>query len=89
MSNNNQPMSIRLAFREEGKWWNAYLAPMGSMVGAKRRATNELARALAQPPDIVANGLDRLLQRHATEWSAFTNDLGSGSFVRKWIDTAS
>ena len=55
----------------------------------KRRATNELARALAQPPDIVANGLDRLLQRHATEWSAFTNDLGSGSFVRKWIDTAS
>lgn len=55
----------------------------------KRRATNELARALAQPPDVVADGLDRLLQRHATEWSAFTNDLGPGSFVRKWIDTAS
>lgn len=55
----------------------------------KRRAMNELARALAQPPDMVANGLDRLLQNHATEWSAFTNDLGSGSFVRKWIDIAS
>ncbi len=36
MIHNNQPMSIRLAFREEGKWWNAYLAPMGSMVGATR-----------------------------------------------------
>lgn len=55
----------------------------------KRRVTNELARALAQPPDVVVDGLDRLLKRHATEWSAFTNDLGSESFVRKWIDTGS
>ena len=55
----------------------------------KRRATNELARALSQPSDVVANSLDRLLQHHATEWSAFTNDLGPASFVRKWIDTAS
>jgi hypothetical protein len=55
----------------------------------KRRTTNELARALGQQSDVVANGLDGLLQRHAKEWSAFTNDLGPGSFVRKWIDTAS
>jgi hypothetical protein len=53
----------------------------------KRRATNEIARSLAEQPEEVANSLDRLLQRHTTEWSAFTNDLGSGSFVRKWIDT--
>lgn len=55
----------------------------------KRRATNELARALSQPSDVVTNNLDRLLQHHAKEWSAFTNDLGPESFVRKWIDTAS
>jgi hypothetical protein len=55
----------------------------------KRRATSELARSLAEPPDVVANGLKRLLLHHATEWSAFTEDLGPGSFVRKWIDTAS
>ncbi len=55
----------------------------------KRRATSELARSLAQPPDVVSAGLERLLKQHAGEWSAFTNDLGPGSFVRRWIDTAS
>lgn len=54
----------------------------------KRRASSELARSLAEPPEVVAAGLDRLLEQHAAEWSAFTNDLGSGSFVRKWLDTA-
>jgi hypothetical protein len=33
------------------------------------------------------HGLKRLLQEHAIEWSAFTEDLGPASFVRKWIDT--
>ena len=42
----------------------------------------------APPPADVAQNLDRLLQQHANEWSAFTNDLGSGSFVRQWIDDA-
>jgi hypothetical protein len=55
----------------------------------KRRRTNELARSLSEPPADVAQNLDRLLQQHANEWSAFTNDLGSGSFVRQWIDDAS
>jgi 7-cyano-7-deazaguanine synthase in queuosine biosynthesis len=55
----------------------------------RRRATSELVRSLAESPDVVANGLDRLLQQHATEWSAFTDELGEGSFVRRWIDTAS
>jgi Queuosine biosynthesis protein QueC len=55
----------------------------------KRRAMSEIVRSLAEPPDVVANGLDRLLQSHATEWSAFTNELGPGSFVRRWIDTSS
>ena len=54
----------------------------------KRRRTNELARSLSEPPADVAQNLDRLLQQHANEWSAFTNDLGSGSFVRQWIDDA-
>lgn len=55
----------------------------------KRRATNELARSLAEQPQVVAQSLDRLLQQHAMEWSAFTDDLGPGSFVRKWIDNLS
>lgn len=54
----------------------------------KRRVSSELARSLAEPQAAVAAGLDRLLQQHAAEWSAFTNDLGPGSFVRRWIDTA-
>ncbi len=55
----------------------------------KRLRTNELARALAETPQTVAENFDRLLQQHAMEWSAFTNDLGPESFVRKWIDHAS
>ncbi|MNO87238.1 7-cyano-7-deazaguanine synthase [compost metagenome] len=55
----------------------------------KRLRSNELARALAEEPKTVAKNLDRLLQQHAMEWSAFTNDLGSDSFVIKWIDHAS
>jgi hypothetical protein len=48
---------------------------------------SELTRSLAEPPEVVASGLERLLQRHEAEWSAFTRDLGERSFVRKWIDT--
>ena len=55
----------------------------------RRRVTSELVRSLAESPDVVANGLDRLLQQHATEWSAFSDELSEGSFVRRWIDTAS
>ncbi|UWF50138.1 7-cyano-7-deazaguanine synthase [Pseudomonas sp. N3-W] len=55
----------------------------------KRRRTSELARALAESPHAVAQNFDRLLQQHAREWSAFTSDMKSGSFVRKWIDGAS
>ncbi|MBR0910878.1 7-cyano-7-deazaguanine synthase [Bradyrhizobium japonicum] len=53
----------------------------------KRRTVSELTRSLAEPPEMVASGLERLMQRHSAEWSAFTRDLGEGSFVRKWIDT--
>ena len=31
---NGQP-AFRLAFRQEGKFWNCYLAPMGTMEGAQ------------------------------------------------------
>jgi Queuosine biosynthesis protein QueC len=54
----------------------------------KRRAQNELAQSLAESRHVVAKGFDRLLQQHTKEWSAFTEELGEGSFVRKWIDTA-
>lgn len=30
----SEPVMLRLAFREEGKWWNAYIAKMGTMNGA-------------------------------------------------------
>ncbi|MFB0705885.1 hypothetical protein AB9H16_30875, partial [Pseudomonas protegens] len=43
----------------------------------KRRRTTELARALAESPHAVAQNLDRLLQQHAKEWSAFTSDMRS------------
>lgn len=52
----------------------------------KRRRVNELARSLSAEPTVVALSLDRLLEQHATEWSAFKGDLGIGSFVRQWID---
>lgn len=55
----------------------------------KRRRINELARSLKQPSSEVAAKLDRLLQQHATEWLAFTKDLGAGSFVNQWIDLGS
>lgn len=55
----------------------------------KRRNTSELARCLRLSPQVVAQRLDRLLRQHASEWEAFTNDLGQGSFVRKWIGEVS
>lgn len=54
----------------------------------KQRRQNELARSLSIAPAEVEKKLDRLLQQHATEWSAFTNELGSDSFVSKWIDAS-
>jgi hypothetical protein len=55
----------------------------------KRRQTSELARALKQRQEVVSHGLNRLLKQHALEWSAFKDDLGKRSFVRKWIDNVS
>lgn len=55
----------------------------------KRRRSSELARSLDEAPQAVAQNLDRLLQQHTMEWSAFTNDMEPGSFVRKWIDGVS
>lgn len=53
----------------------------------KRQRVNELARSLLEPPATVAQKLDRFLEKHANEWSAFKSDLGPGSFVRQWIET--
>jgi hypothetical protein len=55
----------------------------------KRRNTSELARCLGEQPQGVAHRIDRFLQQHASEWSAFTDDLGQESFVRKWIGNSS
>jgi hypothetical protein len=55
----------------------------------RRRTTTDLSRSLSQPADAVGYGLDRLLEQHTKEWSAFTNELGPHSFVMKWMDMAS
>ncbi len=55
----------------------------------KRRRVNELSRSLSEQPASVALSLERLIQQHNIEWSAFKNDLGEGSFVTQWIDGAS
>jgi hypothetical protein len=55
----------------------------------KRRNTSELARCLGLQPQVVGQYLDRFLQQHSSEWAAFTDDLGHGSFVRKWIGNSS
>lgn len=65
----------------------ATLAGSGQCELIKRRAMPELARSLSSPPEAVNESFEQLLSQHAAEWSAFTNDLGPDSFVRKWIDT--
>lgn len=55
----------------------------------KRRKSNQLASALAQEKESVLLRLDRMLKQHTLEWSAFKDDLGEDSFVRKWIDKVS
>jgi hypothetical protein len=55
----------------------------------KRRKVSELARSLPLEAEVITSNLDRLLQQHTIEWSAFINNLGARSFVRKWIDNAS
>jgi hypothetical protein len=55
----------------------------------KRRQTSELARALGEDSQVIAQRLDRLLVQHASEWSAFKDALGQESFVQKWIGNGS
>jgi 7-cyano-7-deazaguanine synthase in queuosine biosynthesis len=54
-----------------------------------KRGLGDLAQPLGMSPEAVIEAFDRLLDQHGKEWAAFTNELGSESFVRKWIDTAS
>lgn len=55
----------------------------------RRARANELACSLGEPTQGILQKMDRLLQQHAREWSAFTQELGPTSFVRQWIDRAS
>jgi hypothetical protein len=67
----------------------AAIRDSGNFDLVKRRATSDLSGSLSEPLESVSQKLDRLLEQHAKEWSAFTNDLGPQSFVRKWMDKAS
>ncbi|WP_423193151.1 7-cyano-7-deazaguanine synthase [Cupriavidus sp. H18C2] len=66
----------------------ALLKVSGEYELLKRQAAGSIARALGESYDVVASGMDQLLKQHASEWVAFKGDLGSGSFVRKWIGSA-
>lgn len=39
----------RLAFREEGKWWNAYYADVGTMANALRLGSIRMTLVLGNP----------------------------------------
>jgi len=54
-------MKIRLALRQEGDWWNAYLALADTMDGAKLIGTIKIG-AVAQDPKIKKDFM-KLMQR--------------------------
>jgi hypothetical protein len=74
-----QPMQIRLALREEGGWWNAYLAQVGTMDGAKLIGSIAIGAAKKSPAvkaafqdlmqQVVANGVEEITGEAPTEWN--------------------
>ena len=48
------------------------------------RQTAQLSEVLRTSEHDTSTGLDRLLEQHREEWSAFLHSLGPRSFVRKW-----
>lgn len=50
-----------------------------------RREAVLLARSISTPIENVEGNLRGLIERHAFEWQAFLEELGDGSFVKKWV----
>lgn len=71
-------MNLRLAFREEGNMWNAYLAKMDTMVGAKLIGSIAMGAVIKDPEvkevfmglmkKVMANGIEELTGAAPTAW---------------------
>lgn len=53
-----------------------------------RLNVSQLAKVLDLPDHLARSNLDRLLDKHASEWKAYTMSLGSKSFVNHWTGRA-
>jgi hypothetical protein len=53
-----------------------------------RLNTSQLAKALNLQEHLVKNKLNRLLDKHSSEWKAYMTSLGSKSFVNRWTGRA-
>ena len=45
-----------------------------------------LSYALGINPEVASDKVNRLVYRHAQEWSAFLDDLSENSFIRRWAE---
>jgi hypothetical protein len=63
-----------------------HLAEMAKPDAARlvKRHALFLGPALGLEPNIAAEKLSALLQRHAAEWSAYLDHVGKNSFIRQW-----
>lgn len=72
----------RLAFREEGKWWIAYMAPMATMQGATKigsirmsmvRASDKAKDAFMEAMKVAfAETIEQVLGKQPVEWETRT-----------------
>ena len=46
---------------------------------------SQLSRSRALPEDTVRGSLNRLLNKHESEWMNFVEALGPNSFVANWV----
>lgn len=77
------------AFEQYAIAGTLHLDHMADMAGAEarpavRRHAVLTGMALGIPAQVAEEKLVGMLERHAVEWGNFVNDLGAGSFVRKW-----
>ena len=73
-------MEIRIAFREEGKFWNAYLALPNTLQGAKLIGSIMIG-AVAQSPEVKQAFMDVMKQVLANA----AKDI-SGETIDEWIE---
>jgi 7-cyano-7-deazaguanine synthase in queuosine biosynthesis len=66
----------------------AHLKDSAIHAPAIRLNATQLAKALGLPEQLARSRLDRLLDKHASEWNAYMISLGSKSFVNRWTGRA-